>query len=63
MLENTFIAALALVLILEGLLPFVFPNFWRKMMLEAVSLPERSLRLVGLVSISIGLAILLFFSE
>ncbi|MBF6056990.1 MULTISPECIES: DUF2065 domain-containing protein [Thiomicrorhabdus] len=63
MLENTFITAIALVLILEGLLPFAFPRFWRQMMQEAVNLPNGSLRRIGLISIGIGLMILLFFSE
>lgn len=63
MLETTLIAAIALVLILEGLLPFIFPKFWKRMMTEAVRMNDRDLRVMGLVSILIGLAILLFFSE
>lgn len=63
MLETTLLAAIALVFILEGLLPFVFPKLWQKMMSEAVKLSERELRVMGLVSIVIGLLILLFFSE
>jgi uncharacterized protein YjeT (DUF2065 family) len=63
MLETTLLAAVALVFILEGLLPFVFPKFWRKMMSEAVKLSERELRLMGLFSIIVGLLILFFFSD
>jgi len=63
MLENTLFAAIALVLILEGLLPFVFPAIWKRMMLEAMKMSDRDLRVMGLVSISIGLVLLLFFSE
>lgn len=63
MFESTIIAAIALVFIIEGLLPFVFPNLWRKIMSEAILLPERDLRKMGLVSIVIGLTVLLFFSE
>lgn len=62
MLE-TFLAAIALVFILEGLLPFALPNLWRKMMREATEMPENSLRIMGFVSIVIGLILLLFFSE
>ena len=62
MLETALISALALVFILEGLLPFMFPKFWRKMMSEATLLTEKQLRLMGLVSISIGLAVLMFFT-
>jgi len=63
MVENTLLAAIALVFILEGLLPFVFPSGWKKMMLEAIKLSDRDLRVMGLFSISIGMLILLFFSE
>lgn len=61
-MENTLIAAIALVFILEGLLPFVFPDFWRKVMTEAVKLTEKQIRIMGLVSLSAGMALLLFFS-
>ncbi len=62
MLETTLLAAIALVFILEGLLPFVFPKLWQKIMAEGVKLSERELRVMGFVSITIGLLILLFFS-
>jgi hypothetical protein len=61
MAENTLLIALALVFVLEGLLPFVFPELWRKMMQEAVQLSERQLRIMGLASISIGMLLLLIF--
>lgn len=61
-MENTLIAAIALVFILEGLLPFVFPEFWRKVMTEAVQLSEKQIRIMGLASLSAGMALLLFFS-
>ncbi|MDG6773122.1 DUF2065 domain-containing protein [Thiomicrorhabdus sp. ZW0627] len=62
MLENTLLAAIALVFILEGLLPFVFPEFWRKVMTEAVQLSEKQLRVMGFLSLSIGMVLLLLFS-
>lgn len=61
MVENTLWVSLALVFIIEGLLPFVFPEGWRSMMLEAVQLSERQLRLMGLASISLGMLLLLIF--
>lgn len=61
-MENTLITAIALVFILEGLLPFVFPEFWRKVMTEAVQLSEKQIRIMGLASLSAGMALLLFFS-
>lgn len=58
MFEVALISAIALVFILEGVLPFVFPQIWRRMMLQAVTFSENQLRLAGLVSILIGLLLL-----
>jgi uncharacterized protein YjeT (DUF2065 family) len=58
-LEHILIAAFGMMLILEGLLPFVFPEFWRKMMLQATQLPEMQLRFMGLTSIVLGALIIL----
>jgi uncharacterized protein YjeT (DUF2065 family) len=49
-------AALALVLVLEGLLPFLAPGLWRESFRRLVLLTDGQLRFVGLVSITIGLA-------
>ena len=49
-------AALALVLVLEGLLPFAAPNLWRESFRRLLALTDGQLRFVGLVSITIGLA-------
>jgi uncharacterized protein YjeT (DUF2065 family) len=62
MLETALISAIALVFILEGLLPFMFPKFWQNMMSQAILLTEKQLRIMGLVSISIGLAVLMFLT-
>ncbi|WP_019896468.1 DUF2065 domain-containing protein [Hydrogenovibrio halophilus] len=56
------LSALALVLILEGLLPFVAPSVWRRTMAELVTLDNGKLRLMGLASLSIGLLLLWFFA-
>ncbi len=51
-------AALALVLVLEGVLPFLSPAVVRRM-LEAVSqVDDRSMRISGLVSMMAGLVLL-----
>lgn len=58
MLDQVLISAIALVFIFEGLLPFVFPAFWRRMMSEAIKLDEKQLRLMGLFSIAVGMLVL-----
>lgn len=46
--------ALALVLVLEGLMPFLAPSRWREALLRISSLEDRQLRSLGLVLILVG---------
>jgi len=48
--------ALALVLILEGVLPLCAPSVWRDTFRKVTELSDGQLRFVGLVAITIGLA-------
>jgi uncharacterized protein len=50
--------ALALVMVIEGILPFLNPSSWRDMMRTATELDDRTLRLVGLGSMLLGVALL-----
>jgi hypothetical protein len=52
-------SALALVLILEGLIPFVSPRGYKNMVQQMSAMPEKMLRNVGLVLIFCGLVALL----
>jgi hypothetical protein len=54
----TFLAACALVLVLEGLLPLLAPRAWREAFRRLTELSDGQLRFVGLLSVAIG-AILL----
>jgi uncharacterized protein YjeT (DUF2065 family) len=54
-------SAVALVLILEGLLPFLNPGAWRRVFERALQLTDGQIRLLGLSSLAIGVAILLVF--
>ena len=54
-------SAIALVLILEGLLPFLNPGAWRRMFERALQMTDAQIRLVGLASLVAGLAVLLVF--
>ena len=53
-------AALALVLVIEGLLPLVAPRSFRQAMLAAAQMDDRLLRVIGLVTM-IGGVILLYW--
>ena len=50
--------AIALVFVLEGLLPFVSPARWRRMLVLAEQLTESQIRLVGLGSMVFGVVLL-----
>ena len=49
------LGALALMLILEGLLPFLSPGTWRAAFEKATQMSNGQIRFVGLSSIAIGL--------
>jgi len=51
-------AAVALYLVLEGILPFLKPDLMKRMMATFANMTDSSLRLWGLISMSAGLALL-----
>lgn len=51
-------SALALVLVIEGLLPFVSPGGWRRGFGQLMQLRDGQLRFFGLCSIVVGLFLL-----
>ena len=54
--------ALALVLILEGITPFLNPAGLRRILQAVQGLPDSTLRLIGFISMMLGLALLYAFS-
>ena len=56
-------SAIGLVLILEGLLPFLNPGAWRRVFERAVKMSDAQIRALGLSSLAIGVAILLVFGS
>ena len=59
-LREALVAALGLMLVIEGVLPFVAPGRWREAFRRMTEWPDASLRLIGAVSMGTGLAILLW---
>jgi len=51
-------SALAIVLVIEGLLPFVSPGGWRRGFGQLMQLRDGQLRFYGLCSIALGLLLL-----
>jgi uncharacterized protein YjeT (DUF2065 family) len=52
------LAAFALYLVLEGLLPFLNPGAFGRIMAQVARLPESHLRRMGLISMLAGVALL-----
>ena len=59
---TTLLMALALMLVIEGLLPFLAPELWRETFKRLVQLTDGQIRFFGLTSMIAGL-ILLFISR
>ncbi|TXH93995.1 MAG: DUF2065 family protein [Pseudomonas sp.] len=50
--------AFCLLLVLEGILPFLYPRHWRGALAQMTQLSDRQLRLMGLASMLLGTALL-----
>jgi uncharacterized protein YjeT (DUF2065 family) len=57
---TTFLMALALMLILEGVLPFLAPQLWRDTFRKITQMTDGQIRFVGLSSMLVGLLLLLW---
>jgi uncharacterized protein len=58
---STLLIAFGLMLVIEGLLPFVAPRIWRETFRRVTEMADGQLRFIGLSSIIIGLALILLF--
>lgn len=52
--------AICLMLVLEGIIPFLSPSRWRGMVEVIATVDDRQMRRIGLLSMTIG-AVALFF--
>lgn len=44
-----------MLLIIEGLLPFLAPRFWRETFRKLIELDDGQVRFIGLISIALGI--------
>jgi len=58
-LLQSLLVGVSLLLIVEGFLPFLTPNIWRKIMVKAIASSDLNLRILGAVSMFLGLMLLL----
>lgn len=57
-MKTSLLAALALMLVLEGILPFLAPALWRETFRKMTEMSDGQLRFVGLTSMLGGLLLL-----
>jgi uncharacterized protein YjeT (DUF2065 family) len=58
---KTLLLAFALMLLIEGMLPFLAPRVWRETFRRITELAEGQIRFLGLSSIVLGLILLTIF--
>jgi len=52
------LTAFCLLLVLEGILPFLYPSRWRQLVAVLATMDDSKLRVMGLVSMLAGIAFL-----
>jgi uncharacterized protein YjeT (DUF2065 family) len=60
-MTTSLLIAFALMLVLEGLVPFLAPMLWRETFRRLVQLSDGQIRFVGLTSMLAGLILLMVF--
>ncbi len=60
-MTETILLAFALMLVLEGLLPFIAPNAWRDTFRRLIEFSDGQIRFVGLSSMLVGLILIMIF--
>jgi uncharacterized protein len=63
MAPSTLLLAFALMLVIEGLLPFMAPRVWRETFRRVTEMNDGQIRFIGLSSIMIGMIVLLLASS
>ena len=56
---NEFATAMCLVLVIEGIIPFLYPQRWRGLVATLATMDDRQIRFIGLVSMLVGTGILM----
>lgn len=59
-MATTFLMAFALMLVIEGVLPFIVPSVWRETFRRIIQFTDGQIRFFGLSSMLLGLVLLYF---
>ena len=57
-MSNTLLTALALMLVIEGVLPFLVPALWRETFRRLTEMSDGQIRFIGLTSMVAGVLLL-----
>jgi len=57
-MSENLLLALALMLVIEGILPFIVPTLWRDTFRRLTELTDGQIRFVGLTSMLVGMMLL-----
>ncbi|WP_338112695.1 DUF2065 domain-containing protein [Zooshikella ganghwensis] len=52
------LVAFCLMLVIEGIIPFLYPHRWRELVAMLAQIDDKTLRIIGLVSMLTGTALL-----
>lgn len=58
MMWQLLFSAIALVFIIEGIMPFLFPDLWRNFLAKMVKQTNQTFRIMGFFSMVLGVVIL-----
>ncbi|HEY8244974.1 MAG: DUF2065 domain-containing protein [Vicinamibacteria bacterium] len=61
-MAETLWAAIALVLVVEGLMPLLAPRVWRDTFRRLIEMSDGQVRFIGLASIALGLIVYTVFA-
>jgi uncharacterized protein len=57
-MASTLLLAFALMLVLEGMLPFVAPRVWRETFRRVTEMSDGQIRFIGLTSMLVGMIVM-----
>ncbi len=55
---DEFLVAFALLLVFEGIMPFLNPSGWRNSLRQVSEMDDKTLRLIGFISMMLGVMLL-----
>jgi hypothetical protein len=55
---ESLLSAFCLMLVIEGIMPFLYPRRWRQLVATLAQVDDKSLRIIGLVTMLVGVGLL-----